>query len=74
MLLRSIQPKLDWNRLLPKIESKNLVAIMIVSNSAWKVLASSLTLSLTPFSVRDISTRLDMFRAWGKRVKVKVTV
>ena len=33
---------------------------------AWKVLASSLTLSLTPFSVRDISTRLDMFRALGK--------
>ena len=33
MLLWSIKPKIDWNRLLLTIESKNLVAIMIVSNS-----------------------------------------
>ena len=34
MLLWSIEPKIDWNRLLPTIESKNLVAIMIISSSA----------------------------------------
>ena len=28
MLLWSIEPKIDWNRLLPTIESKNLVTIM----------------------------------------------
>ena len=33
VLLWWIEPKIDWNRLLPTIESKNLVAIMIVSNS-----------------------------------------
>ena len=33
MLLWSIEPKIDWNRMLPIIESKNVVAIMIVSNS-----------------------------------------
>ena len=33
MLLWSIEPKFDLNRFLPTIESKNLVAIMIVSNS-----------------------------------------
>ena len=33
MMLRSIEPKIDWNRLLATIEYKNLVAIMIVSNS-----------------------------------------
>ena len=37
MLLWSIEPKLDWNRLLPTIESKNLVAIMIVGNSAFSL-------------------------------------
>ena len=37
MLLWSIEPKIDCNRLLPTIESKNLVAIMIVSNSALLV-------------------------------------
>ena len=31
MLLWLIEPKLDWNPLLQTIESKNLVAIMIVS-------------------------------------------
>ena len=34
MLLWSIELKIDGNRLLPTIESKNLVAIMIVGNSA----------------------------------------
>ena len=34
--LWSIEPKIDWNPLLPTIESKNLVAIMIVSNSAYE--------------------------------------
>ena len=33
MLLWSIEPKIDWNRLLLTIESKNLVVIMITSNS-----------------------------------------
>ena len=33
MLLWLIEPKIDWNRLLPTIKSRNLVAIMIVSNS-----------------------------------------
>ena len=33
MMLWSIEPKIDWNRLLTTIECKNLVAIMIVSNS-----------------------------------------
>ena len=33
MLLWSIEPKIDLNRLLPTIQSKNLVAVMIVSNS-----------------------------------------
>ena len=33
MLLWSIEPKIDWNRLLMTIKSKNLVAIMILSNS-----------------------------------------
>ena len=32
--LWSIEPKVDWNPFLLTIESKNLVAIMIVSNSA----------------------------------------
>ena len=36
MLLLSIEPKIDWNQLLMTIESKNLVTIMIVSNSAKK--------------------------------------
>ena len=36
MLLWSIEPKIDWNHLLPTIESKNMVMIMIVSNSASK--------------------------------------
>ena len=35
MLLWLIEPKIDWNRLLLSIESKNLVAMMIVSNSAF---------------------------------------
>ena len=30
------KPKIDWNQLLPTIESKNMVVIMIVSNSASK--------------------------------------
>ena len=30
MLLWSIEPKIDWNRLLPTIESTNLVTIMII--------------------------------------------
>ena len=34
MLLWSIEPKIEWNRLLTTIESKNLVGIMILSNSA----------------------------------------
>ena len=33
MLLWSIEPKIDRNHLLPTSESKNLVAIMNVSNS-----------------------------------------
>ena len=33
MLLWSIEPKIDRNRLLPTIKFKNLVAIMIVGNS-----------------------------------------
>ena len=33
MLLWSIEPKIDWNRLLQTIESKHPVAIMIISNS-----------------------------------------
>ena len=33
MLLWSIVPKINWNQLLPTIESKNMVTIMIVSNS-----------------------------------------
>ena len=36
MLLWSIEPKINWNKLLTTIESKNLVAIMIVSNSGTK--------------------------------------
>ena len=35
MLLCLIEPKIHWNRLFPKIESKNMVAIMMVSNSAY---------------------------------------
>ena len=35
MLLLSIEPKIDWNGLLQTIESKNLVAIMFVSNSGF---------------------------------------
>ena len=31
-----MEPKMDWNRMLPTIESNNLVAIMIVSNSRKK--------------------------------------
>ena len=34
MLLWLIEPKIGWNRFLMPIESKNLVVIMIVSNSA----------------------------------------
>ena len=33
MLLWSIELKIDWYRLLPTTKSKNLVAIMIVTNS-----------------------------------------
>ena len=33
MLLWYSEPKIDWNRLLPTINSKNLAVIMIVSNS-----------------------------------------
>ena len=33
MLLWAIKPKIGWNGLLPTIKSKNLVVIMIVSNS-----------------------------------------
>ena len=33
MLLWSIEPKINWNRLLPTIESKNLLVLMILSNS-----------------------------------------
>ena len=32
MMLWLIEPKINWNRLLLTIESKNLIAIMIVSN------------------------------------------
>ena len=32
MLLWLIEPKIDWNRLLRTIESKNLVTIMIMNN------------------------------------------
>ena len=37
-LLWSIEPKIDWNQLLPTIESKNLVVNMIVSNTAINLL------------------------------------
>ena len=37
MLLWSIEPKIDWNQLLPTIESRNLVAIMIFSNSDFEL-------------------------------------
>ena len=33
MVLWLIEPKINWNQLLPTFESKNRVAIMIVSNS-----------------------------------------
>ena len=42
MLLWSIRPKIDWNQLLPTIESKNVVSIMIVSNSASDIGASAM--------------------------------
>ena len=37
MLLLLIEPKIDWNRLLPTIEFKNLVAIMIVGNFGYSL-------------------------------------
>ena len=40
MLLWSIEPKIVWNRLLTTIESKNQVAIMIISNSGRSVFFS----------------------------------
>ena len=36
ILLWSIEPKIDWNRLSTRIVSKNLVAIMMVRNSAFR--------------------------------------
>ena len=33
MLLWSIEPKIDWNQLMPTMESKNLLTILIASNS-----------------------------------------
>ena len=36
MLLWSIEPKIDWNQLLPTIEAKNLVPIVNVSNSEFE--------------------------------------
>ena len=35
MLLWLIEPKIDWNQLMQTIESKNVVAIMIVNNSDY---------------------------------------
>ena len=37
MLLWLIELKIDWNQLLPTIESRNLVAIMIFSNSDFEL-------------------------------------
>ena len=61
MMLWSIEPKIDWNRLLQTIESKNLVAIIIVSNSVnmhTKGIGKKLILKLAKFHLLFFSPSL----------------
>ena len=52
MLLKSIKPKIDLNRLSPTIESKNLVTMMIISNyEQFDFAAKKSLLTLAPSAV-----------------------